>query len=62
MLPFGASGYAQKSDGSRLGGNRGGVEGLLCQPSYQPFVEIHGARLVGILRSWLGMVERGVGR
>jgi hypothetical protein len=61
VLPFGigSSGYARKSDGSRIGKDHGGGEGLLYQPGYQPFVEIHGVRLAGILRSWLGMVERG---
>ncbi|RFU27595.1 hypothetical protein B7463_g8736, partial [Scytalidium lignicola] len=58
-FPIGASGYARKSDGSRIREDHGRGEGLLYQPGYQPFVEGHGVRLVGILRSWIGMVERG---
>lgn len=34
------------------------AEALLYQPGYQPFVDGDGVRLVGILRSWLGVVER----
>lgn len=68
ILPFGigSNGYARKSDGSRFGENRGSkdVEAKdtfadLYRPGYQPFSESHEQRLVRVLKSWHGMVERG---
>jgi hypothetical protein len=68
ILPFGigSNGYARKSDGSRFGENRGIEHGEakdtftdLYRPGYQPFSESHEQRLVCVLRSWRGMVERG---
>jgi hypothetical protein len=68
VLPFGigANGYARMSDGSRFGEN---VESKsvrtkntfsdLYRPGHQPFDGIHENRLVGVLKSWFGMVERG---
>jgi hypothetical protein len=69
VLPFGigSHGFARTSDGARFGENtedHGTVEpkdthAELYQPGFQPFGEIHGVRLVKVLRSWKEMVERG---
>jgi hypothetical protein len=69
VLPFGigARGFARTSDGARFGENTEDAENVeprdtfadLYQPGYQPFGEIHGVRLVGVLRCWVEMVERG---
>ena len=68
VLPFGigANGYARKSDGSRFGENSESEDvevtntfADLYQLGYSPFDGILENRLVGVLKSWLGMVERG---
>jgi hypothetical protein len=68
VLPFGigANGYARKSDGSRFGENSESdcvVAKDKCADlygtGYSPFDNNHENRLVGVLKSWLGMVERG---
>ncbi|KAF2472770.1 uncharacterized protein BDR25DRAFT_219499 [Lindgomyces ingoldianus] len=68
VLPFGigANGFARTSDGARFGENTEAETSQakdtfadLFQPGYQPFVEMHGARFVGVLKSWLAMVENG---
>lgn len=68
VLPYGigANGYARTSDGALFGENSEAAEAdsrdmamELYQPGHQPFTEIHGVRLDSVLRSWLGMVERG---
>jgi hypothetical protein len=63
---IGSNGFARTSDGARFGENTEDDEvepkntvSDLYQPGYQPFVDIHGVRLVKILRCWKGMVERG---
>lgn len=67
VLPFGigSNGFARTSDGARFGENRRSPEvepkdthADLYQPGYQPFVEMHEVRLVKVLRSWIGMIER----
>jgi hypothetical protein len=68
VLPFGigSNGYAPKSDGSRFGENGDSKDvkakdtfADLYQPGYQPFSQGHEQRLVCVLKSWRGMVERG---
>ena len=69
VLPFGIGrhGYARKSDGAKFGENTedsGDVEPKdthadLYQQGHNPFIEKHDVRLVSVLRSWIGMVERG---
>jgi hypothetical protein len=68
VLPFGVGshGFARLSDGTRFGENTEDEEveprdtfGDLYQPGYRPFSEIHGVRLVKVLRSWKKTVERG---
>lgn len=69
VLPFGigANGFARMSDGTRFGENiedRGEVRPKntfidIYQTEHQPFIEMHKVRLVHVLKSWLGMVERG---
>ncbi|ORY13821.1 hypothetical protein BCR34DRAFT_480356 [Clohesyomyces aquaticus] len=68
VLPFGigSRGFARTSDGARFGENTEAPDveprdtfDTLYQPGYQPFGEIHGVRLVNILKSWTQMVERG---
>jgi hypothetical protein len=68
VLPFGIGGhgFARMSDGARFGENTedkrvepGDTFADLYQPGYQPFSEIHGVRLVKVLRSWTKMVEKG---
>jgi hypothetical protein len=68
ILPFGigANGYARKSDGERFGWNSENQDkhakdtfADLYRPGYQPFREMGEQKLVRVLESWLGMVERG---
>lgn len=69
VLPYaiGAVGWARKSDGSMFGEQVTEYDDPkaydkydeLYQTGHQPFVESHHVRLVKVLRSWLGMVERG---
>lgn len=68
ILPFGigSHGFARTSDGARFGETSWSpdVESKdthadLYQPGYQPFVEMHEVRLVKMLESWTGMIERG---
>lgn len=69
VLPFGigSHGFARTSDGARFGENTEDHDAVeakdthadLYQPGYQPFGEIHGVRLVKVLRSWTEMVTKG---
>lgn len=69
VLPFriGTQGYARKSDGARFGENSQDAEDMepddtfadVYQPGHQPFTEMHGVRLIGILRNWFEMVQNG---
>jgi hypothetical protein len=68
VLPFGigSRGFVLKSDGSRFGENTESPDvepedtfADLYQPGYQPFVEMHGVRLVKVIESWTRMVENG---
>jgi hypothetical protein len=68
VLPFGigSHGFARTSDGARFGENTEATDvqpkdtfADLYQPGYQPFVEIHGVRLVKVIESWTQMVENG---
>jgi hypothetical protein len=68
VLPFGigGNGFARTGDGARFGENREAPEvepknrhAELYQPRYEPFVEMHDVRIVKVLESWIGMIERG---
>jgi hypothetical protein len=68
VLPFGigANGFARMSDGTRFGEDPEDEDVRpkntfidLYQTGHQPFLEMHRVRLVDVLKSWLGMVERG---
>jgi hypothetical protein len=68
VLPFGVggNGYARLSDGLLIGDRRDSEDPTwdnrytdLYQQGWNPFIEMHQVRLVKILESWKGMVERG---
>lgn len=68
VLPFGVGGhgFARTSDGLQIGDHQDGQDACcadriadLYQPGWNPFIEMHEVRLVKILDSWKGMVERG---
>jgi hypothetical protein len=68
VLPFGVggNGFARTSDGLQIGDERSSEDSScgdrytdLYQQGWNPFVEMHQVRLVKILESWKGMVERG---
>ncbi|KAL5371630.1 hypothetical protein DPSP01_014129 [Paraphaeosphaeria sporulosa] len=68
VLPYaiGGHGWAKKADGSAFGENTHDESANskdcyeeLYQTGRQPFIKRHPVRLVQVLRSWVGMVERG---
>lgn len=68
VLPYaiGSNGFARKADGSHFGEsfndgepNSRDVYDELYQTGRQPFIKHHHVRLVQVLKSWIGMVERG---
>ncbi|KAF2450979.1 hypothetical protein P171DRAFT_348907 [Karstenula rhodostoma CBS 690.94] len=68
VLPYaiGGNGWARKGDGTAFGENKHNEEensedrySELYQTGRQPFIKRHPVRLVQVLRSWVGMVERG---
>ncbi|KAJ4287826.1 hypothetical protein N0V90_012530 [Kalmusia sp. IMI 367209] len=68
VLPYGigSNGWARKSDGTLFGENINeelphakNMHTELYQTGHNPFIEMHAVRLVKVLRSWIGMVERG---
>jgi hypothetical protein len=68
ILPFGVggNGFARTSDGLQIGDRRISEEPScsnrytdLYQQGWNPFIEMHQVRLVKVLESWEGMVEKG---
>jgi hypothetical protein len=68
VLPFGVggNGFARTSDGLQIGDRRisedpscGDRYTDLYQQGWNPFIEMHQVRLIKVLESWNGMVERG---
>jgi hypothetical protein len=68
VLPFGVggNGFARTSDGLQIGDARISGEPScddrytgLYQQGWNPFIEMHQVRLIKVLESWKGMVERG---
>ena len=68
VLPFGVggNGFARMSDGLQIADQRysensscGDRYTDLYQQGWNPFIEMHQVRLVKVLESWKGMVERG---
>lgn len=68
ILPFGigGNGFARTSDGLQIGDPQdqsdpscGDRHADLYQQGWQPFIEMHDVRLVKVLESWIGMIQRG---
>ncbi|KAL5416404.1 hypothetical protein PMIN04_008178 [Paraphaeosphaeria minitans] len=68
VLPYaiGGNGWAKKADGTAFGenphdesANSQDCHDEVYQTGRQPFIKSHPVRLVQVLRSWVGMVERG---
>jgi hypothetical protein len=68
VLPFGigGNGFARMSDGLQIGDQRYSEDRSYSdrhtetyQQGWNPFIEMHQVRLLKILESWKGMVERG---
>lgn len=68
VLPYaiGGNGWARKADGTAFGENAHDESensedrhDELYQTGRQPFIKRHPVRLVQVLKSWIGMVERG---
>lgn len=68
VLPFavGGNGFARLSDGLQIGDQRGSEDRScgdrytdLYQQGWNPVIEMHRVRLVKVLESWKGMIERG---
>jgi hypothetical protein len=68
VLPFGVggNGFARTSDGLQIGDRRisedpsySDIYTELYQQGWNPFIEMHQVRLVKVLESWKGMVEKG---
>ena len=64
--PYVRFSFARTSDGLQIGDlghnedpDCGDRHTHLYQPGYNPFIEMHDVRLVKVLESWEGMIERG---